>query len=375
MPTSHLTDARVRALRPRESAYSVRDEKLKGFGVRVYPSGEKRFFLHFQYRHRRVWQIVNNADAISVRDARAHAVSLREDICRGVDAPAPAGETRFEAVAEATFARHAKIWKPRTLAVNRSYLRQQILPWFADRPIAAIRERDVQRWFSSLRAKPAAADRSAPLLSLIFKEAELLGYRPDESNPCRGLRRYRPKGRERFLTDDEIRRLGAGLAGRPARHRLAAAAIRLLLLTGCRSDEILSLRWRDYRDGNLFLADSKTGPRTVWLSQPARELLDALPRRGRFVFPGRRAGRPRSDNWLWNHWNRIRAEVGLGDVRLHDLRHSYATLALRNGTNVLTIGRLLGHADPATTMKYTHLADAMVRAATEAVSALLEAER
>ena len=134
-----------------------------------------------------------------------------------------------------------------------------------------------------------------------------------------------------------------------------------------------------YRNSNstervqLRFRDSKTGPRTVWLSRPAREVLDALPRQGRFVFPGKRAGRPRTDSWLWNHWKQIRAEAGLDDVRLHDLRHSYATLALRNGANVLTIGRLLGHADPATTMKYTHLADEMVRAATESVSALLEA--
>ena len=371
MPGTTLTDARVRALRPRKCVYTVRDDKLKGFGVRVYPSGEKRFFLHFQHRWRRVWQIINSAEAMTVREARAHAMSLRAAARRSAGAPCPADETLFETVAEATFARHRRIWKPRTLAVNRCYLRHQILPWFEGRRVASITERDVQRWFSSLRAKPAAADRSAPIVSLIFTEAELLGYRPEESNPCRGLRRYRPKGRERFLTDDELRRLGASLAGSQGKHAEAVAALRLLLLTGCRCDEILSLRWRDYRDGNLFLADSKTGPRTVWLSRPARRVLDALARRGRFVFPGSGPGKPRTDTWLWYHWKRVRTQADLADVRLHDLRHTYATLALRNGANVLTIGRLLGHADPTTTLKYTHLADEMVRAATETVSALL----
>ena len=373
MPKSDLTDARVRALRPRKAVYSVRDRKLKGFGVRVYPSGKKRYFLQFQHRSRRVWQILNSPDETTVREARAHAVSLREAARRRARAPAPTDGTLFETVANATFARHERIWKPGTLAANRSYLRRQILPWFEGRAIASVTERDVQRWFSSLRARPAAADRSAPVLSLIFREAELLGHRPEASNPCRGLRRYRPKGRERFLTDDEIRRLGRSLVEAEGTEPEATAAIRLLLLTGCRSGEILSLRWRDYRDANLFLADSKTGPRVVWLSRPARRVLDALPRRGRFVFPGKRRGQPRTDNWLRPLWNQIRTEAQLDDVRPHDLRHSYATLALRNGANVLTIGRLLGHADPATTLKYTHLADEMVRSAVETVGALLEA--
>ncbi len=167
-----------------------------------------------------------------------------------------------------------------------------------------------------------------------------------------------------------MRRLGEVLD----RHQLLdpskTAAVRLLLLTGCRKSEILTLKWSDYREGNLYLRDSKTGPRTVWLSSHARKVLDALPRKGLWVFPGSRTDRPVHD--ILYFWHRVRTEAAIGDVRLHDLRHSYASAALAHGETVLTIGRLLGHNDPATTLKYAHLADAAVRNAIEAVSTILE---
>ena len=256
--------------------------------------------------------------------------------------------------------------------MNRVYLRRQILPAFSGRPIAEITRRDVQRWFACLRVTPVAADRSMPILSVILKEAELMGYRPEGSNPCRGIRRYRRKGRERFLSNEEIRRIAARLAGYGAELPLEVAAIRLLMLTGCRKSEVVTLRWSDYRGGHLFLRDSKTGPRTVWLSQAARGVLERIPRTSAWVFPFRQAEQPRSRNWLDPFWRRVRAEVELPDVRIHDVRHSYATFALRQGENVLAIARLLGHANPATTLKYTHFADAMVREAAETVGAVLE---
>ena len=138
---------------------------------------------------------------------------------------------------------------------------------------------------------------------------------------------------------------------------LVLAQIRLILLTGCRKGEILSLAWSSYREGKLFLPDSKTGPRTIWLSSAARTVLDALPRRRRLVFPGRRA-RPLVIDRVWQA---MRAEAGLDDVRLHDLRHSYASVAMLRGETVLTIGRLLGHNHPTTTLKYVHLSDDAAR--------------
>ena len=143
--------------------------------------------------------------------------------------PAGADSILFETMAEAAFRHYARVWKPGTLAVNRSYLANQILPSFRGRPIAEITRADVQRWFASLHATPAAADRSLPILSAILRHAEIHGQRPEGGNPCLGIRRYRRRGRERFLTLDEYRRLGAALAAREVTAPLPAAAVRLLL--------------------------------------------------------------------------------------------------------------------------------------------------
>ena len=371
MPNITLTEARVRALRPRKTAYDIRDGKLLGFGVRVLPSDRKRFFIHCQHRGERVWKIVGDAATVTVGEARSRAAEMMAAIRRGGTVPFRPDETLLEAIAETVFKRYERIWKPRTTYVNRGYLRKQILPHFAGRPIDEIDRQDVRNWFASLRATPVAADRSMPVLSVIMKEAEAMGLRPEGSNPCRGIRRYRRKGRERFLSDEEIRRLSERLSAHAERYPQQAAVIRLLLLTGCRKSEILTLRWSDYREGHLFLRDSKTGPRTVWLSQPARRVLDRLERPSRWIFPTSLGYRPGSAMWLDYFWHKVRAEAELGDVRLHDLRHTLASLALRQGETVLAIGRLLGHANPETTLKYTHPDDPMVMDAAETVGAVL----
>ena len=357
----------MKALKSRKTVREVRDGKLRGFGVRVSPSGRKRFFIHCQHQGERIWKIVGDAGSMSVAEARSVAAEMLAAIRRGEEAPHVPGETLFEAVAEAAFRRHERVWKPGTLCVNRGYLRSQLLPYFAGRPIAVIDRQEVRTWFARLCATPVAADRSMPVLSVIMREAEAMGLCPEGSNPCRGIRRYRRKGRERFLSDDELRRLSERLAAHESLCAEPVAVIRLLLLTGCRKSEILTLQWSDYRDGHLHLRDSKTGPRTVWLSEPARAVLDGLERKGRYVFPASRGARPRSTTWLNCFWTRVRAEAELEDVHLHDLRHTVASLALRRGETVLAISKLLGHRRPETTLKYIHLADAMVRDAAETV--------
>ena len=374
MAPLRLNERRVDTLKPRKSAYDVRDRELKGFGVRVLPSGAKRYFIHSQHCGRRVWKIVAQAGAVGAHEAREQAramlASIREGTAEG-DAGSP--DIAFETVGDEVFRRYARNWKPSTLKINRRYYCNQILPWFRGRPIAGITAHDVRQWFASLHETPVTADRSAPVLSVIMRQAEVYGYRPEGTNPCAGIKRYRRQGRERFLSKVEIRRLGEALACQEADHPQATAIIRLLLLTGCRKGEIITLKWRFYREGRLFLPDSKTGPRTVWLSSPARAILDSLPRKTTWVFPS-----PRTESFLSAAavalvWYRVRAEADLCDVRLHDLRHSYASMALVQGETVLTIGRLLGHNDPATTLKYTHLSDAMVREATDVVGAALKA--
>ena len=373
MATARLTKRRIDALKPRRSAYDVRDPDLTGFGVRVLPSGAKRYFIHSQHRGRRVWKIVGQAGSVGLNEARGRArvmlASIREEIDEcAVAAP----DISFEAVGDEVFRRYARNWKPSTLKVNRNYYRNHILPWFKGHSITDITVHDVRRWFASMHHTPVSADRSAPILSVIMRQAEIYGYRPEGTNPCAGIRRYRRQRRERFLSTAEIRRLGNVLARHEADYPQATAIIRLLLLTGCRKGEIVTLKWRFYREGKLFLPDSKTGPRTVWLSSAARAILDGLPRKAIWVFPS-----PQSDGCLTASradelWYRVREEADLCDVRLHDLRHSYASIAVAQGETVLTIGRLLGHRDPETTLKYTHLSDVMVREAANTVGAVLE---
>ena len=290
-------------------AYVTRDGKLACFGVRVLPSSRKRFFVHCQHRGERVWKVVADANSMNVAEARSRAGEMLAAIRWGEDAPRGPGESLFEAVAETVFRCYERTWKARTLEVNRGYLRQQLLPHFSGRPVADIDRREVRNWFASLRATPVAADRSMPVLSVIMREAEAMGLRTEGSNPCRGVPRYRRKGRERFLSDDEIRRLSAVLAAHAGRQPLQVALVRLLLLTGCRKSEILTLRWSDYREGRLFLRDSKTGPRTVWLSSPARNVLDGIERTGRWIFPAPRTGGPQGRGWLDHFWSGIRAEA------------------------------------------------------------------
>ena len=286
--------------------------------------------------------------------------------------PRSRGNSRpFHMVAKEVFRRYGRHWKPGTRVVNRCYLRNQILPWFRDRPVAEIHPGEVRRWFATQHRTPAAADRALPVLSVILRQAEIYGYRPEGSNPCLGIRRYRRPGRERFLTAEETRRLGAALRRAEDTMPAVTTIVRLLLLTGCRQSEIRTLRWHDYREGHLFLHDSKTGPRTVWLSDPARSVLGRLPKHDRWVFPAAHGSGPMPAETLSRGWGRLRLASDLPGVRLHDLRHTYASLAVRSGETVLTVGRLLGHRDPATTLKYIHFADHAAQQAVEAVSPVL----
>lgn len=209
MSRTRLTDARVRDLRPKKATRNVRETVLAGFGVRVLPSGRQRFFIHSQHEGRRIWKIVGDPADVTVAGAREKARGILASIRAG--RPPSDEETLFEAVAERAFRRHGRNWKESTLSVNRHYLRNQILPWFRGWQVAGITSQDVRDWFASLHATPVAADRSMPVLSVIMKVAEADGLRPEGSNPCREIRRYRRQKRDRFLSDAEFGRLGRAL--------------------------------------------------------------------------------------------------------------------------------------------------------------------
>ena len=212
MATVRLTDARIKALKPRQATQDIRDTALKGFGIRVLPSGRRRFFIHAQCDGKRMWKIIGDPDTMNLSEARDTARSALAAIRKGQRAVTSPDETLFEAVAEEVFRRYARHWKPSTLKVNWANLRKQFLPWFGGRQIADVTRKDVPDRFMSLHATPVAADRSAPVLSVIMARAEVYGYRLENTNPCTGIRRYRRKGRERFLSGDEPQRLGDILA-------------------------------------------------------------------------------------------------------------------------------------------------------------------
>ena len=206
----------------------------------------------------------------------------------------------------------------------------------------------------------------------MFSLAEVWGWRPDGSNPCRHVKRYKEHKRERFLSPEETERLGQVLREAEEEMPSAVAAFRLLLLTGCRMSEIRDLRWDYVKNDCIELPDTKTGGRVVPLGPEARAVLSSIPREGGspWVIKGRLPGSHLTD--LQRPWRRIRKRAGLEDVRIHDLRHSYASIALMHGETVLTIGRLLGHDHPGTTLKYTNFADAAAREAVDTVSSVLQ---
>ena len=233
-------------------------------------------------------------------------------------------------------------------------------------PLAAVGRAEVAALHHRLRATPRAANRALAILSKMFALAEDWGMAPEGANPCRGVRKYRERRRERFLAPGEYRRLGAMLAEAEEEgwaSSSAVAALRLLMLTGCRLGEILTLRWDDVdrAAGEFRLRDGKTGARMVPLTPTAEAVLASIPRRpgNPWVIAGRAPGARL--NSITAEWYRIRARAGLGDLRIHDLRHSYATRALSAGESLAMIGRLLGHADIASTLRYAHLAQGAER--------------
>ena len=230
-----------------------------------------------------------------------------------------------------------------------------------------------------LRRTPAAANDAVGALSRMFNRAEAWGLVPAGSNPCRFVKRYRTRRHERFLTEDEFRRLGAALdalegAGKLPVH--AAAALRLLMLTGCRCGEITGLRWEDVDlgRGEIRLRDSKTGPRTVSLPPGAARVLAGLPRvpGNPWVIAGREPGARLPH--VHYYWRRVRERAGLDGVRIHDLRHSFASRALALGESLPMIGSLLGHRKIQTTARYAHLARDSVRGAAARVADSIAAD-
>ena len=268
--------------------------------------------------------------------------------------------------------------KPSTRKRMDSTLRTQLLPTFGPRRLNEINRSAVHLWFDHYsRTAPAGANRTLDVLRQIFNHAIILGYL--SSNPTRGVRRNpRPKV-TRFLSRDEVARVHAALAAHRGRGsgQQQADIIRLLLLTGCRKSEMLRLRWSEVHGHVLRLADSKTGPRTVFLNTQAQAVLARQPRaESRYVFPSLKdSARVRSTEL--SLWRKVRRQAGIEDVRLHDLRHTFASHAVMRRVPLPLVSHLLGHSRDRMALRYAHVGDNEAEAAAErigtAIAALLEA--
>ena len=367
---------RVRAARSREKRYDIRDDVVTGLFLRVFPSGARSFALDRMARGRRRYATIGDADAMTIPEARAEArrlIAAFTETVRNDGGPRTPGHP-MDAFAEEFLERYARHWKPSTLTASTCVVRNHILPAFGHMTVDAIAVEHVRDWFASMADKPGSANRAMPALSVMMRMAELWGYRRHNSNPCKNTRRYKTQAKERFLTADEMARLNAVLARDEFWCPTVVAIVRLLMLTGCRFGEIASLEWDWIRGKRIFLPDSKSGPRTVWLSSAARDVIDAIPRYGPdcpYLFPARPPTRP-VDN-IASQWIRIRDEAGLSGLRLHDLRHSWASTAAMNGVDMVTIAKLLGHALVETTERYVHLSDRSAQDAADRVSNRIQA--
>ena len=350
---ARITKRAVDALTAREREYMLWDRDIKGFGVRVHPSGRKVYLVKYRHHGRVVKKTIGPHGAISPAAARAYAAEIITAARTGRD---PAGrdlrERGCDAPTMGDFARRfVEEYVPAHCKPSSAYsyglsIRRHVLPRLCNRRVADVTRDDVAALHHEMRAVPYAANRTLGILSAMFTAAELWGLRPQGSNPCRHVKRFREQRRERFLSDEEYRRLGAALReAESAGAGPAVAAIRLLMLTGCRLSEIMTLRWEDValEAAELRLPDSKTGAKVVHLGEPAVAVLHGIARveGNPWVIAGRRPGSRVVS--LHYPWGLIRKRAGLDDVRLHDLRHSFASGGLLIGEGLPMIGKLLGH--------------------------------
>ena len=374
-----LTKTTVEAIEPGGRDVYAWDDQLPGFGVKVTPAAARIYLLKYRYRGAQKWLTLGRHSEITAAEARQRATGLRGRIADGED-PAAARQAiaspTVNDLADRYLAEHAEPHKkPRSVEEDRRNLKLHIRPALGPLKVVDVTRQELLKLHHEMRGTPGAANRVVALLSMMFGLAEEWGWRPEASNPCRRMKKFKERSRDRFLTGEELQRLGQALATaeRDGEHPAAIAVIRLLVLTGCRLSEITTLEWTfvDFERSCLRLPDSKTGAKVVRLGAPALNLLSKLPRFDNpFIFPVTRQGRGGPGHFVGvNHiWLRIRAKSGLGDVRLHDLRHTFASWSVMGGTTLHVTGALLGHRQPQTTARYAHLAEDPVQAAADRVA-------
>lgn len=357
----------MRAVETLEIGDVLWDADVAGFGVRRQRR-DRVYVLKYRFEGRQRWiSIGRHGSPWTPEAARREAKRLLGIVADRRD-PAAFRDAlrRAETIGELAaryLSDHAELRnKPRTVADDRMLLRLQILPAFERFKISDVTRGDVARWHRSLSQAPVRANRALALLRSMFNRAEEWGLRDEGTNPATRIERYPEKRRERFLSPQDLARLGDTLRAAEANgsaHPSVIALARLLILTGARRSEIALARWDwvDFERGCLRLPDSKTGAKVIPLAAPALDVLARLPRRedNPYVIMGEKPGAPFIG--IESAWRRLRDAAGLGDARLHDLRHSFASVAVAGGDSLYLVGKVLGHRQATTTERYAHLHD------------------
>ncbi len=370
--TARVTLTRIAQLRAGEQIF---DTEVKGFGARCQKRGVSYFLKTRFLGQQRFLTIGRHGQPWTPETARKEARRLLGQIVAGID-PVVEKKTKIgqakkdgvtvEEASERFLATHGKKLKPTTLDVYQRMVRLFILPSLGKLRVADVKPADVSNAHAAWSERPRSANHALAVLSKMMVWAEDNGLRRADTNPCKRISRYRERQRQRFLSSEELVRLGQALdelehEGDSATHTIAA--IRLLLLTGARLNEILTLKWSyvDYDRALLLLPDSKTGQKAIALNAQAIEILRRLPRElnNPYVIVGRRSGTHLVN--IQKPWRRIRERAELPDVRIHDLRHTFASVAAASGASLHMIGKLLGHTQAQTTARYAHLAEDPMR--------------
>lgn len=356
---------------PKEKDYIVWDSEIKGFGCRIFPGGKKTYVFHYRAPVTRKYSYIKigTHGNYTPDTARIKAKQLMADIAHDKDPKEQQKITQLEEQRAISFEAFWAIFtekyilerhKPSTIKANSSRINTAILPFFKNKKISNIIQKDILEFQSSLSHIKGNCSKCLTLLSTAFEKAELWGYRDKNTNPCKGVYKQPDKKMERFLSNAELKKLEAMLEERPRNSRSSPytlASIWMLLYTGCRESEVLTLKWKDVHleDGYLYLEDSKVGVRTIALNSKAKQILNSLKKKedNPYVFCGKF---PRTHlKEIKTTWRQVRHLAGIPDVRIHDLRHSFASFALKKGVDLYTVSKLLGHKNIATTTRYAHL--------------------
>jgi integrase len=383
MAKQHLTDAVVRRLPvPKKGSRITLDDGVLGFGIRITANDARSYVLRYTTRAgRERTHTIGSADAWRTTDARDKARELRREIEDGGD---PLGDIEAEREAptiadliERFRAEHLPKKRPGTVRDYECLLRVHIQPHFSQHTkVADVAFADIDALHRKISkaGNPYQANRVVTVISKMFALAVRWGWR--ESNPAKGIERNTEYHRRRYLSGDELVKLTKALSEHP--NKEIADAIRLLLLTGARKGEVLGMRFADVEDGVWSKPPSSTKQKQhhqVPLSAPARALLADIRKRQRphaeFVFPSDGACGHLVE--LKSSWRQITKAAGIDGLRVHDLRHSYASQLVSGGASLPLIGALLGHSNPMTTARYAHLFRDPLKEATERVGAVIEA--